>query len=136
MARPTSAIGARPTAPAQPQHPAQSSRPNVLSLNISSKAALYVAYVSQFKNGGIFIPTSRDYAVGEEVFMLLSLLDEPTKFPVAGKVAWITPPGAQNNRPQGAGIHFNADDNSKAVRRKIEMILTGALGSTRPTNTL
>ncbi|MDR2677972.1 MAG: PilZ domain-containing protein [Zoogloeaceae bacterium] len=125
-------MGARAPTP----QPGQSSRPNVLSLNISSKAALYVGYISQLKNGGIFIPTNRDYTVGEEVFMLLSLMDEPTKFPVAGKVAWITPPGAQNNRPQGVGIHFNADDNSKAVRRKIEMILTGALGSTRPTNTL
>ncbi|MDR2164765.1 MAG: PilZ domain-containing protein [Zoogloeaceae bacterium] len=111
-------------------------RPNVLSLNISSKSALYVAYISQFKNGGIFVPTDRDYAVGEEVFMLLSLIDDPTKFPVAGKVAWITPPGAQGNRPQGVGIHFNADENSKTVRRKIEMVLTGTIGSTRPTNTL
>ncbi|MDR1646571.1 MAG: PilZ domain-containing protein [Zoogloeaceae bacterium] len=133
MARPATPAG---NARAPTPQSAQSSRPNVLSLNISSKSALYVAYVSQLKNGGIFIPTNRDYAVGEEVFMLLSLVEDPTKFPVAGKVAWITPPGAQNNRPQGIGIHFNADDNSKALRRKIEMILTGALGSTRPTNTL
>lgn len=125
---PTAAPGARPPS-------AGSSRPNVLSLNISSKSALYMAYVAQFRNGGLFIPTTRDYAVGEELFMLLSFLDDPTKFPVAGKVSWITPPGSQNQRPQGVGIHFNADENSKNVRRRIEVILTGMLGSTRPSNT-
>jgi len=126
---PAAAKNARPPA-------AGPARPNVLSLNISSKSALYMAYIAQLKNGGIFIPSTRDYAVGEEVFMLLSFLDDPTKFPVAGKVAWVTPPGSQNSRPQGAGIHFNSDDNSKNVRRRIEMILTGMLGSTRPSNTL
>ncbi|MDR3323437.1 MAG: PilZ domain-containing protein [Zoogloeaceae bacterium] len=111
-------------------------RPAVLSLNINSKSALYAAYIAQLKNGGFFIPTTRDYAMGEEVFMLLSLMDDPAKLPVAGKIAWITPPGAQGNRPQGVGIHFNSDENCKVVRRKIETILAGTLGSTRPTNTL
>ena len=48
-------------------------RPGVLSLNIREKAALYAAYMPFLKGGGIFIPTSRQYALGEEVFMLLSL---------------------------------------------------------------
>jgi type IV pilus assembly protein PilZ len=112
------------------------SRPNVLSLNINSKSALYAAFMPQLKNGGIFIPTGRLYALGDEVFMLLSLLNDPTKLPVAGKVVWITPANAQNNRPQGVGIHFNDDDSSKEAKRRIEVALAGALSSARYTNTL
>jgi type IV pilus assembly protein PilZ len=112
------------------------SRPNVLSLKINSKSTLYAAFISQLKNGGIFIPTSRPYALGDEVFMLLSLMDDPAKLPVAGKVAWITPPNAQNNRPQGVGVHFSDDDSGKEAKRRIEVILAGALGSARYTNTI
>jgi type IV pilus assembly protein PilZ len=112
------------------------SRPSVLSLNINSKSALYAAFMPHLKYGGIFIPTNRAYALGDEVFMLLSLMNDPAKLPVAGKVAWITPAGAQGNRPQGIGIHFNNDDGGREVKRRIEVVLAGALNSARPTHTL
>ena len=41
---------------------------------IKDKAALYVAYMPFIKNGGLFIPTNKSFKVGDEVFMLLSLL--------------------------------------------------------------
>jgi type IV pilus assembly protein PilZ len=43
------------------------------------------------RNGGLFIPTAKSYKLGDEVFMLLNLMDEPEKIPVAGKVVCITP---------------------------------------------
>ena len=73
-------------------------RPSVLSLNINSKSALYAAYMSFLTNGGIFVPTPRPYKIGDEVFMLLQLMDDPTRHPVAGTVAWITPHGAQGGK--------------------------------------
>ena len=51
-------------------------RPSVLSLNINSKSALYAAYLSFLTNGGIFVPTPKPYKIGDEVFMLLQLMDE------------------------------------------------------------
>ena len=77
-------------------------RPSVLSLNINSKSALYAAYMPFLRNGGIFIPTTRSYNVGDEVFMLLALMDDPTKLPIAGTVVWITPAGAQNSKASRA----------------------------------
>ena len=109
-------------------------RPSVLSLNINSKSALYAAFMPLLRNGGIFIPTTRAYAIGDEVFMLLNLMDEPEKIPVAGKVVWITPKGAQGNRAAGVGVQFNDGDN--AARNKIETYLAGALKSDRPTHTM
>mgnify|MGYP003410120947 FL=1 len=73
-------------------------RPSVLSLNINSKSALYAAFMPHLKAGGIFIPTTRSYRIGDEVFMLLSLMDDPAKLPIAGTVVWVTPAGAQNGR--------------------------------------
>lgn len=118
------------------ERPSSVARPSVLSLNINSKSALYVAYMPFLKNGGIFIPTPRTYKLGDEVFLLLQLLDDPTKHPVAGTVVWITPNGAQGNKTQGVGVHFPDDESGKAVRYRIEQILAGHLSSNRPTNTL
>ncbi|MCB1886955.1 MAG: PilZ domain-containing protein [Rhodocyclaceae bacterium] len=112
------------------------SRPAVVSLNINSKSALYAAYMPFLKNGGMFVPTTKAYQLGDEVFMLLQLMDDPAKHPVAGQVVWITPQGAQGNRTIGIGVHFNEDDTAKVVRGSIEKILAGHLGSSRPTHTL
>ncbi|MGH8744810.1 MAG: PilZ domain-containing protein [Burkholderiales bacterium] len=116
--------------------PLSGSRPGVLSLNIREKSALYAAYMSALKNGGIFIPTNKPYRVGDDVFMLLSLLHDPNKLPVAGKVVWITPPSAQGNKTQGIGVQFNNDESGIAARTKIESLLGGYLQSSRPTHTM
>lgn len=115
---------------------AAAARRGVLSLNINSKAALYAAFMPQLRNAGLFIPTNRAYAIGDEVFMLLTLMDDPMRIPVAGTVAWITPAGAQNGKVQGIGVHFNSDESGVEVRRKIEGLLGGTLQSNRPTHTI
>ncbi|AUN94336.1 PilZ domain-containing protein [Pseudazoarcus pumilus] len=111
-------------------------RPSVLSMNINSKSALYAAYMPFLANGGIFVPTPKQYRLGDEVFVLLQLMDDPTKHAVAASVAWITPPGAQGGKIQGVGLHFSADEAGKALRSRIETVLAGLVGSTRPTHTL
>src|ERR1700712_1478974 len=109
-------------------------RNGILSLTIKDKSVLYAAYMPFIKNGGLFIPTSKSYKLGDEVFMLLNLMDEPEKIPVAGKVTWITPKGAQGNRAAGVGVQFNDGDNT--ARNMIENYLAGALKSDRPTHTM
>ena len=110
-------------------------RPTVLSLTIKDKSALYAAYMPFLDSGGLFVPTNKSYKMGEEVFMLLTLLEEQEKVPVAGKVVWITPPGAQGNRAAGIGVQFSEQDDG-AARNKIEGFLAGALESDRPTHTM
>lgn len=111
-------------------------RPSVLSMNINSKPALYAAYMPFLANGGIFMPTPREYAIGDEVFVLLQLMDDPTKHAVAATVAWVTPPGAHGGKIQGVGLNFTADDAGRALRARIETLLAGLIGSSRPTHTL
>ena len=110
-------------------------RQGILSLTIKDKSALYAAYMPFIKGGGLFIPTKKEYQLGDEVFMLLTLMDDPEKIPVAGKIVWITPVGAQGNRAAGIGVQFSDQDDG-AARNKIEGYLAGALDSDRPTHTM
>ena len=110
-------------------------RPGVLSLSIKEKS-LYAAYMPYLKGGGVFIPTSRVYRLGDEVFMLISLMDDPNKIPVAGQVVWITPAAAQGNKTQGVGVRFSDNESSISARNKIEGLLGGSMKSTRPTHTM
>jgi type IV pilus assembly protein PilZ len=111
-------------------------RPSVIQLSIKEKAALYAAYIPAFIDGGVFIPTSRDYSLGDDVYVLLSLPDDMQRYPVAGKVAWVTPAKAAGGRTQGVGIMFPKDDKTRALRLKIEEILGAQLASERPTQTI
>ncbi|NLO79014.1 MAG: pilus assembly protein PilZ [Xanthomonadaceae bacterium] len=110
-------------------------RQGILSLTIQDKNALYAAYMPFLHNGGLFIPTSHPYSLGDEVFVLLSLPEDNEKVPVVGRVAWITPKGAQGNRTAGIGVQFTEKDGGIA-RSKIETHLAGALESDRPTHTM
>lgn len=110
-------------------------KPGVLSLAIKEKAALYAAYMPFVKGGGLFIPTTKPFKVGEEVFMLLSLIDDPLKLKVVGHIVWVTPV-AQGSRPQGIGVQFSEKDGGLEARNKIESLLGPALKSSRPTHTM
>jgi type IV pilus assembly protein PilZ len=113
-----------------------SPRPSVIQLAIKEKAALYAAYIPLFAEGGIFIPTAREYKLGDDIYVLLSLPEDPQRYPVAGKVAWVTPAKAAGSRTQGVGIQFPKDEKSKQLKLKIEEILGALLGSDRPTQTI
>lgn len=108
--------------------PDRPGRPSVLSLEIKEVAALYAAYMPQLRSGGIFIPTVRQYRLGDEVFLLIALPDDGAKLPVTGKVVWITPEQAQAKRAQGIGVQFNPDEVGRAAKRRIEAILIDSDG--------
>ncbi len=110
-------------------------RQGILSLTIKDKAALYAAYMPFIQNGGLFIPTSKAYNLNDEVFMLLTLMDDKERLPVAGKIVWMTPAGAQGNKAAGIGVQFGEQDNGQ-TRGKIETYLAGALGADRVTHTM
>jgi len=114
--------------PGSPKH-------GILQLTIKDKGALYAAYMPFVKNGGLFIPTNKQYKIGDEVFMLLTLMDEKDRLPVAGKIVWVTPKGAQGNKARGIGVQFSEQDKG-ATRNKIETHLAGVLESERITHTM
>jgi type IV pilus assembly protein PilZ len=67
--------------------------------------------------------------------MLLNLMGEEEKLPVAGRVIWMTPKGAQGKRTAGIGVQFSDQDRGN-TQKKIENYLAGALGGDKPTHTM
>ena len=105
-----------------------------LTLTITDQSALHAAYMSFLRQGGLFVPTSATYQLGDHVVILLSLLDEPEAVTVSGRVVWITPKGAQGHRETGIGVEFSQQD--AAISHQIENYLGGSLASSRQTHTL
>jgi type IV pilus assembly protein PilZ len=111
-------------------------RPSVIQLVFREKGALYAAYMPVFAEGGLFVPTTREYKLGDDIYLLLSLPEDPQRYPVAGKVGWLTPANASGGRTQGVGVRFPTDEKSRLLRQKIEEILGTSLSSAKPTQTI
>lgn len=123
-------------APAAAANAAATVRPSVIQLVFREKGALYAAYIPLLTDGGLFVPTAREYRLGEDIYLLLSLPDDPQRYPVAGKVAWITPANASGGRTQGVGVRFPADEKTRGLKLKIEELLGTSISSSKPTQTL
>jgi type IV pilus assembly protein PilZ len=129
-------VAGKPSGRSKAMIGAGGARQGILSLAIKDKAQLYGAYMPYVRGGGIFIPTTKRYALGDEVFLLLSLLEDKDRLPVAGKVVWVTPPGSQGNRAAGIGVQFADSTEAETVKGKIETLLAGMLESDKPTHTM
>ncbi|WP_416763615.1 PilZ domain-containing protein [Roseateles sp. So40a] len=116
--------------------PAGSSRPSVIQLVFKEKGALYAAYIPIFSEGGVFVPTTREYKLGEDIYLLMTLPEDPNRYPVAGKVAWLTPANASGGRTQGVGVRFPGDEKTRLIKLKIEELLGTAISSAKPTQTI
>ena len=115
---------------------ATGARQGILSLAVKDKNALFQAYMPYIKHCGVFVPTPKRYFIGDEVFLLMTLPDSTERLPVAGKVVWVTPAGAQGNRLAGIGVQFADSPEGEAVKNKIEVLLAGILTSDKATHTM
>jgi type IV pilus assembly protein PilZ len=109
-------------------------RQGILSLAIKDKTALYQSYMPYVKNGGLFVPTNKKYNLGDEVFILLTLMEDNDRIPVAGKVIWVTPTGA--TRMSGIGVQFGEGSDGETAKTKIETFLAGMINADRSTYTM
>jgi type IV pilus assembly protein PilZ len=124
--------GSLPSAPAG----TGAARPSVIQLVFREKGALYAAYMPVFSDGGLFVPTTREYKLGEDIYLLLSLPDDPQRYPVAGRVGWITPANASGGRTQGVGVRFPNDEKTRGLKARIEEVLGTSISSAKPTQTI
>lgn len=116
--------------------PAAAPRSSVIQLAIRERAALYQAYIPLFATGGLFVPSTRDWRLGDDLYLLLTLPEDTQRYPVAGKVAWINPARAQGGRAQGVGVQFPSDDKARQLRVKIEQMIGGYKDSEQSTQTI
>ncbi|MGQ3890978.1 PilZ domain-containing protein [Legionella sp. CNM-4043-24] len=107
------------------------------SINCSfpTEALLYQAYMPFLHDGGLFVRSNYILPLGTMVRLEFSLLNEAELYVVEAKVVWITPRGAQGNKPAGLGFQFKGE-NSRSLCNKIETCLAGMLKSTQMTDTM
>jgi len=113
----------------------ENTRKGIISFQITDRGALYSSYMSFIQRGGLFVPTARSFQLGDEVFLLLKIMDDVSVSPVTGHVSWVTPAGAQGNKVPGIGIQFCASDKG-VTRSNIEQHLAATLQAERPTQTM
>jgi type IV pilus assembly protein PilZ len=111
------------------------SRPSVVSLNYPDRKSLQKAYMSFLKMGGLFLPTTTQRDMNEEIFLLVTLPQSEKPIPVPGTVVWKSPAGAVDGKPQGVGIEFKGREGN-SLRSRIEGLLGAKLTSTNPTHTM
>lgn len=101
----------------------------------TSEASLYLAYMPFVKGGGIFVRTIQHYSLADKVKLSINLMDEAEPYSIEGEIVWITPKGAQGNKPAGIGIRF-CGDQKRYLCNKIETYLAGMLKSSQITDTI
>jgi len=113
----------------------ETQRNSVISIAIKDKQALYMSYMPYIEGGGLFVPSPKPYDLGDEMFLLVHIMNEDEPVNISGKVIWITPKGSIGNRPVGVGIQF-IGDNAAEVKDLIESKLGASLSLTRSTHTM
>jgi type IV pilus assembly protein PilZ len=110
-------------------------RQGVISLAIKDKAMLHSSYMPFVKGGGIFITTEKSFELGDEVFLLLTLMDDPERFAITGKVVWINYRTTPGGRQMGVGIQFGGVEGA-TLQKKIDAMLAGYPRNEQTTNTM
>ncbi len=108
----------------------------LLSTKIPDREQLYRQYMPFVRGGGLFVPTTNMFGLGDDVFVLTTLEDINEQLPITGKVIWVTPPGAQGNRRAGIGVQFADSVDGSNARKVIEAHLGGLLNRNTRTETL
>ncbi len=108
----------------------------ILSLTIKDRQALYSAYMPFVQGGGLFVQSTKQFSLGDEVFLLLTIMELEERLPIPGKVVWITPQGSQGNRKPGIGVQFADTADGAHARTVIESHLANLLQSQKRTHTM
>lgn len=111
-------------------------RNSVLKTTFANQRDLYAAYITLFSHGGIFIPTTRQFKLGDAIYLLLILPEDPQPYPLVCRVGWITPEGAGGQRRAGIGVSFPSTAEAAQARARIEQQLASMLASDSPTLTV
>ncbi|SEQ65405.1 type IV pilus assembly protein PilZ [Solimonas aquatica] len=103
-------------------------RSGFLKLQLKTVRALQRVYLPFIRDGGLFVPSLREFKLGEQLLILLQLPDRSDSEPVAGRVVWLRPAVGSTQsaaaRP-GIGVQLSRLDGG-ALHRRIEQLLREA----------
>lgn len=112
----------------------QSRTGGIIQANIPDKETLYASYMPFIEGSGLFVPSRLSVKLGEEVFVVATLPDNPQKVPLKGKVVWVSQHQNGISVP-GFGIQLSGE---KGVyyKSEAEKILAGLKSEGRTSYTM
>ena len=105
----------------------------IIQATMADKDSLQASYMPYVIGGGLFVASPLEVAMGQELLVIASLPNMSQKFPVTGKVIWVSP--KRGMKPQGFAIQL-AGEKGVAFRNEAERLLAGSLNAERPTFTM
>ena len=98
----------------------------ILVYVINEPAELNLSYMPFINNGGLFIPTDQNYALGDKLNIDLQLPGKKEMIRIEGKIVWITSKNALYHVLPGVGIQF-IGTNALGIRNQIEANLDSSM---------
>jgi type IV pilus assembly protein PilZ len=98
----------------------------ILNYVIKDPVELNLSYMPFVKEGGLFVPTSEHFSLGDQVVVDLQLPSKKEILKITGKVVWISPRNALHYVLPGIGIQFIGTD-AKVIRSQIEADLDASM---------
>ena len=132
---PAAAGGANAPAPAAGARPPVERRKK-MNITIRDRTLLYNSWMSFSKTGGLFVPSEEPFKIGDEVMIVLNVMEHDRGFILLCKVGWISASAGNAAHPKGVGLVFPGDDNGRAAKAVCEMNLAGLLDNPRMTYTM
>lgn len=110
-------------------------RGGIITCHIEDITTLYLSYLSFVDNGAIFVPSSHEQQLGDEVFIAVTLPHSSERLPMNGKVIWVNNK-ANANRPAGFAVQIGNDAAGQRIKNEVERLLAGKLNSQQSTYTM
>ena len=107
----------------------------MIQCHFPDEKSLYMSFMTFVKNGGLFMHTKNEHELGELVTLSIRFTEDVEPHIVEGMVVWITPKGAQGNKPAGIGVQF-ISENHRQICAIIETKLAGMVQSMQSTDTM
>lgn len=107
----------------------------IISCQLPDVQSLYASYMPFIKNGALFVQTNQVKNIGDDVFVAVSLPDNPNRMPLNGKVVWVNH-RASGRRPAGFAVQLGTDEGALKIKSEIIQLLSSTAGSEKPTYTL
>lgn len=114
---------------------AMPSRGGIITCDIKDTQTLYQSYLSFVSGGGIFVPSERAMALGQDVFVVFTLPESSERYPINGKVVWLNHKSV-GSRPAGFAVQLGKDPNAQKMRNEIERLLAGQTENASSTYTM
>lgn len=106
----------------------------IIQANLPDKESLQASYMPYVTGGGLFIASQQTVQMGQELFVVANLPNQSQKFPITGKVIWISPK-KHGMKPQGFAIQLSGEKGVQ-FRNEAERVLAGSLNADKPTFTM